>query len=248
MEKESFVFYKSFYDAIKELDEKCKSTIYLAIFEYAFYGNEIKLDGVCKAIFLLIKPQIDANKLRYENGKKGGRPKKEETNDFENKNQRLSEEKTTGFENKNQRLENKKPNVNVNVNENVNENENVNDNIKEKNVTKKEKHKFGKFGRIKLTNDEYDRLIKEFGKEFIDNQINLLDEYVESNNNKNKYSNFNLVLRKSIRDNWFKKKEPPPGKETDVPSWFYMNFDKEEEMSDEDKRELEAIKNGTYKP
>ena len=41
-------------------------------------------------------------------------------------------------------------------------------------------------------------------------QINLLDEYVESNNNKNKYTNFNLVLRKSIIENWFdriKKKE-----------------------------------------
>ena len=75
--------------------------------------------------------------------------------------------------------------------------------IKEK-INKKEK--YGKFGRVKLTANEYLKLVEEYGKDFIDNQIELLDEYVESNNNKNKYSNFNLVLRRSIKDNWFKNK------------------------------------------
>ena len=54
-EKESFVFYKSFYDAICDL---------------ALNGNETKLTGVAKTIFILIKPQILANTKRYENGKK----------------------------------------------------------------------------------------------------------------------------------------------------------------------------------
>ena len=68
------------------------------------------------------------------------------------------------------------------------------------------KEKYGKYGRVRLTIDEYLRLVNDYGEEFIKNQIKLLDEYVESNNNKNKYTNFNLVLRKSIRENWFKKK------------------------------------------
>lgn len=66
------------------------------------------------------------------------------------------------------------------------------------------KEKYGNYGRVKLTIDEYFKLINEFGEAFIKKQIDLLDEYVESNNNKNKYSNFNLVLRKSIREGWFK--------------------------------------------
>jgi hypothetical protein len=33
--------------------------------------------------------------------------------------------------------------------------------------------------------------------------IKLTDEYIESNNNKNKYTNFNLVIRRAIRENWF---------------------------------------------
>lgn len=80
--------------------------------------------------------------------------------------------------------------------------DNINNNIYTK---KSKKEKFGIYGRIELTQEEYNRLIKEFGEEFINKQIELLDEYVESNNNKNKYSNFNLVLRKSIREKWFKQ-------------------------------------------
>lgn len=65
----------------------------------------------------------------------------------------------------------------------------------------------GKFKRIKITEEEYQRLINDFNKDFIDDVINALDEYVESNNNKNKYTNFNLVLRKAIREKWFKINE-----------------------------------------
>ena len=64
---------------------------------------------------------------------------------------------------------------------------------------------YGKFKRIKLTDDEYNRLINDYGKDIIERQIELLDEYVESNNNKNKYTNFNLVLRRSLREHWFDK-------------------------------------------
>lgn len=67
------------------------------------------------------------------------------------------------------------------------------------------KYKYGEYNRVELTQNEYEKLCSDFGKDFIDNQITLLDEYVESNNNKNKYKNFNLVLRKSIRENWFIK-------------------------------------------
>ena len=80
---------------------------------------------------------------------------------------------------------------------------NTNDNIYK--PKKEPKKSYGSYGRIKLSDTEYNKLIKDYGQTYIDNQINLLDEYVESNNNKNKYTNFNLVLRKSIRDNWFNK-------------------------------------------
>lgn len=76
---------------------------------------------------------------------------------------------------------------------------------KERNKEKKIKESYGTYGRVKLTTDEYLRLVNEFGEDFIKNQIDLLDEYVQSNNNKNGYKDFNLVLRRSIRDKWFDK-------------------------------------------
>ena len=113
-DKESFVFYKSFYEALKNLKEKERLKLYDAICELALNGNETKLTGVSKTIFTLIKPQIFANTKRYENGKKGGRPKKE-TSGF-------VKGKTIGFENEETKT---KPNVNDNVN--VNANDNVDD-------------------------------------------------------------------------------------------------------------------------
>lgn len=124
MERDSMVFYRSFYTALKGLGaEEFKETI-LAMCEYAMDGEEPKLDGVPYMAFELMRPQIDANNTRYASGSKGGRPKK--TNGFEDS----ENSKTNGFEDS----ENQKPNVNVNVNENVNEN--VNDNENE-NVGKK---------------------------------------------------------------------------------------------------------------
>jgi len=66
------------------------------------------------------------------------------------------------------------------------------------------KHKHGSYGWIQLTDLQYNKLVEEFTKDKLDNYINALDEYVQSTGNKNKYKDWNLVLRKAIRENWFK--------------------------------------------
>lgn len=104
IERDSFVFYRSFYEAIKDLDTIEQSNLLCAICELALNGNEIELNGISSTIFKLIKPQINANLKRYKNGSKGGRPKTE-------KKPKENQSKTKY-----------KPNVNDNVNDNVNEN------------------------------------------------------------------------------------------------------------------------------
>ena len=127
-EKESFVFYRSFYEALQDLKDKDRLKVYDAICKLALSEEETKLTGITKTIFTLIKPQILANTKRYKNGKSGGRPKKE-TSGFENKKTiGFQKEETNGLE----KAETKtKPNENDNVNVNVNENDNVNDNVNE---------------------------------------------------------------------------------------------------------------------
>ena len=113
MKRESFIFYKSFYESIKELDPLDQVQIYDAIFKYQFEAEEIELKGICKSIFTLIIPQLEANNKRYLNGLKGGAPKG-------NRNATKKQPKN------NLELTKKQPNVNDNENVNVNENENVN--------------------------------------------------------------------------------------------------------------------------
>ena len=74
-------------------------------------------------------------------------------------------------------------------------------NLKEENK-KEEKHKYGEYGWIKLTDTQYNKLCEEHTKDYIDFAIQKIDEYIQSNGNKNKYKDWNLVLRKAIRDNW----------------------------------------------
>ena len=101
-----------------------------------------------------------------------------------------------GVENQGQLNTNKLNTDKLNIKKQNNNNINKDDNTK---------ISFGEYKRIKLTQKQYNNLCDEFNKNFIDNQIMLLDEYVQSNDNKNKYKDFNIVIRKSIRENWFNK-------------------------------------------
>lgn len=124
--KDSFVFYRSFYESLIDLIPQQQSELLNAICKLALDNEEIQLTGLSKTLFTLIKPQILANNVRYNNGNKGGRPNKK-TNGYENekpmvienRNQWLLKMKTNGYENE-------KPNVNDNVNVNDNKNDNVN--------------------------------------------------------------------------------------------------------------------------
>tara|TARA_R110000796_G_scaffold48382_1_gene115998 strand:- start:531 stop:1178 length:648 start_codon:yes stop_codon:yes gene_type:complete len=114
--RDSFIFYRSFYEAINHLPEDQQLQIYKAISSYSLDFKEVNLKGISNAIFTLIKPQLEANKKRYlngikgaEHGVKGGKPK---TPNKPQTNPKLT------------------PNVNVNVNPNgecklINENKNI---------------------------------------------------------------------------------------------------------------------------
>ena len=121
MGKESFVFYRSFYEALQNVPKKNRAEVYEAVFTYVFESREPSVSGVTRALWELIRPQLDASQKRYDNAKKGaeygkmgGRPKKKEEN----------KKPLKGYESETLNV-----NVNENENVNVNENENVNVNV-----------------------------------------------------------------------------------------------------------------------
>lgn len=108
MARDSFIFYRSFYEAIKEIPEESQLQVYKAISIYALEQEEIEMTGIAKAIFSLVKPQLDANYKKYENGKQ-------------------SKSKTKAKDKQNESKIETNVNDNENVNVNVNENNNASD-------------------------------------------------------------------------------------------------------------------------
>ena len=108
MQRESFIFYRSFAESLEVLNDKQYARVFRAITKFALNNEEPELTGVEKAIFSLVKPQLVANQKRYENGCRGGRKPNENQNETEIK------------PNINQDITNSKPNDNVNDNVNVN--------------------------------------------------------------------------------------------------------------------------------
>ena len=102
MERESFVFYRSFFESIRDLPRDIQGEVLTAIIEYGLYGETTENPKpIAGAILKLVIPQIEANNKRYNNGKKGGRPIKNKTEQEPKQNQNET-----------------KPKPNVNINDN----------------------------------------------------------------------------------------------------------------------------------
>ena len=159
MMNESFLFYKSFLDGIDRLSDEEQLKAYRAISHYAVYGEEPEDDGgVGYLIFVMAKPQIDANNKRRASGKSGGEAKRDNQrskqdstatqddvalpqNDSSTATKSdvalLHEDSSTATPENVAQLDN----VNVNENVNVNDNQNLNENVKGKSKEKTKKEK-----------------------------------------------------------------------------------------------------------
>lgn len=127
---DSFILYTSYYALIEGLTDEQLGQLTRAIFLYARDGETISLEPVVRMAFGFIVDDMKRNKAKYEekverwraNGKKGGRPRK---------NQEVSE-----ITKQNQEVFSKTlyDNDNVYVNDNVYDNVDVNDVSKETNI------------------------------------------------------------------------------------------------------------------
>ena len=62
------IFYRSFYEAIRELPERNQVEVLRAICEFGFDGSEPEISGLSKTIWILIKPNLQANRKKWESG------------------------------------------------------------------------------------------------------------------------------------------------------------------------------------
>ena len=66
----AFSFYRSYYEALKEIPEKDKKDIIFAMINYVFEDKKPKLKGINKVIWTLIEPNLDKSKNK-SNGNAG---------------------------------------------------------------------------------------------------------------------------------------------------------------------------------
>lgn len=192
MQRTQFTFYESFYKAVKRIkDPESRAQAYDAICAYALYGQEPNLDSFSdfSAIaFELIKPNLDSSRKKAENGKAGGSKK-------QNKSKKEANKKQEQIESEN---EDKKEKEKENKIEIEKECEYNNTPI----VEKVEKIKFGEYGWVKLKPEDYSRLISDYGESEVKRAIRYIDESSQSSGNKNKWKDWNLVVRRCIREGW----------------------------------------------
>lgn len=96
------------------------------------------------------------------------------------------------------------------VNENENENIIIN-NKKGSDIKKETKHKFGQYGWVLLSTAQHDKLVADLGEAELNRCITYIDESAQSNGNKNKWKDWNLVIRKCSREGWGKNRYPKGG-------------------------------------
>ena len=123
MERESFVFYRSFRDAFRALDKDVRLRMYEAIIDYGLDLIEPHFEGIEKVLWTLIRPQLEANNKRFENGCKGGAPMGNQNARKQPKNNQKITKKQPKNNQKQPKNNQKQPNVNENENVNVNVND-----------------------------------------------------------------------------------------------------------------------------
>lgn len=71
---------------------------------------------------------------------------------------------------------------------------------------------YGEHGRVKLSQEEHDRLVRDYGQAEAERCIAYVDEIAQSTNNKPGWKDWNLVVRRCHRDGWGSKGQPAKAK------------------------------------
>lgn len=199
-ETEYFRFYKSFLDAMRGYDDEIQFRAFKFIANYGIYGivPELRDGDVASTIFLLCKPYIDSAYRRAKNGqehkakteleeaepqepRKRGRPKKAAAAPDE------TPEADTAVIPLLEPAEEEAPVKVPEPSDPVKEDELlIDDATKEEELTlsdlritpqkeKQQKKKFGENGYVRLTDEDYEDLVKNKGKELTDAAIDIYD-------------------------------------------------------------------------
>ena len=177
--------YSSYLDSVMPFSEAERGRLLTAMLVYAVRGEEIRLPGNERFLWPTLKGQIDRDAAAY-------RDRCEKNRD----NARLSRsgKRSHAIADKEKEKENEKEN----------KNEKEKESILRPGAAPAEAEKtvYGKFGWIRLSREEYGRLLGELGQAELDRCIAYIDESAQSTGNKNHWLDWEVVLRRCHTNGW----------------------------------------------
>lgn len=109
------------------------------------------------------------------------------------------------------------------VSESISEPENESAPAPTRTARKEQKHKYGEYKWVLLTDEEYARLIADLGEDEAKRCIAYVDEAAQRTHNKNGWKDWNLTVRKCSREGWGKSrygwKNDKPSREEREEKW-----------------------------
>ncbi len=186
--KKSFVLYVDYWPQVKLLTVEQRGLLFTAIFAHA-RGDELpELDPVTQMAYSFIEGQMlrdeakweDTCKKRSEAGRKGGMSSAA----------RRKANATVAYQ--------CQPNQADNDNDTDNDNDNDTDTEDDTSAPKA----YGDYGWVKLTQEEFRSLSERYNENELQRAIQYLDTSAQSNNNRNGWTDWALMIRRCIDEGW----------------------------------------------
>jgi hypothetical protein len=180
MAREYFNAYHSYLDSIDPLSDAERGRLFTACLVYSKTGESPDLRGNERFVFAGMKSQIDRDCERYQEMCETYR---------ENAMRRQA---TANHGKPRQATAHKEMDKEMDTEKEK----------KRESSADKPRHARGSHGYVKLTDAEYERLIADLGEKELSRVIAYVDESAQISHNKNKWTDWNLVLRKAAREGW----------------------------------------------
>ena len=185
MALESFNAYHSYLDAMEELNDAERGRLFTALLIYSSTGEAPELRGNERFVFPSMKSQIDRDIGKYKRKCEKNRANGEKANG--------SDRQRTGANGSD-----RPPNAPQGQGQGQGQGQPSNEGGK----SAPARHAHGQYGWVKLTDDEYVRLLADIGEAELARCIAYVDESAQATGNKNGWKDWNLTVRKCHRDSW----------------------------------------------
>ena len=193
-ERKAFSFYRSYYEASKDLPTKeDRADFLMAICSYIFDGVEPEITGVASAMFKLAKPNLETSIKRANAGQIGGSSNKKENKVKANDKQNESQVEAINDYMINDYM--------INEKEKINKKE------------KPQKHQYGEYKNVLLSDDELQKLQTEFPSDWKE-RIENVSEYCQSHGKT--YKDYLATIRNWARREKQNATRPTPIRKNDV--------------------------------